>query len=326
MNNYRDGCHLGIKLASMVVVTIGTLVAVNANGYGVTATSPNAVKLMGMAQHDADNSQGVDGEVTVVVGRNQQYLLPFDADNPLTQAYVGKTALLTPNQTIVTSGNGLLQVGQIMSIEPDGYAWVEIGFENVSYHIGLTSPSLPSQMPTNLVPDTLINCTYDKATGELIYTGGKLAFPQADGSTWDVNGAAATIALPANEFIFTTQRANSAYSLSAIFSHNPSALEVYVDNMSQSIRLGVVSIDGLNDIFAYHVKNDMYSNGSAFGNTDYTDIVSIDGKNLIITHTDGTKHIYTTSDDILYLHLFAVNEFGEANINDTNIMKLTRGN
>ena len=152
--NYRDGHRLGARLASLAVVTMGTLVAVNAQGYGVSAAnSPDAVKLMGMALHDADNSQGVDGAVTVTIGRNQQYLLRVDADKPLTQADVGKTALLTPNHTIVASGDGLLQIGEIMSIEPDGYAWVEIGFGN-------TSKVTPSNVNV-LSFSQLINATYD---------------------------------------------------------------------------------------------------------------------------------------------------------------------
>lgn len=153
MMNYRDGHRLGVRLASLAVVMMGTLVAVNAQGYGVPANSPDAVKLMGMALHDADNSQGVDGAVTVTIGRNQQYLLRVDADKPLTQADVGKTALLTPNHTIVASGDGLLQIGEIMSIEPDGYAWVEIGFGN-------TSKVTPSNVNV-LTFSQLINATYD---------------------------------------------------------------------------------------------------------------------------------------------------------------------
>lgn len=223
MNNYRDGCRLGIKLASMAVATIGALVAVNANGYGVPATSPDAVKLMGMAQHDADNSQGVDGAVTVVVGRNQQYLLPVDTDNPLTQADVGKTALLTPNHTIVTSGDGLLQIGEIMSIEPDGYAWVEIG-----HATGRVIATIANQ----LVFNDLQNCTY--ANDTLTYTGGSIS------GLWSVAYQAITdeptnvefITVPSDTYLYVGEHTTAV---------DGNELEKYADGFTEGVLLGVTN-------------------------------------------------------------------------------------
>ncbi|MFW2176655.1 MULTISPECIES: hypothetical protein [unclassified Moraxella] len=177
MTNYRDGKRNSIKLASRVVITLGALVAVNAQGYGVPATNTDAVKLMGMALHDVDNSQGVDGSTAVMVGRNQQYLLKCDTDKSITQADIGKTALLTASHTVVTTGDNLLSVGEIMGVEPDGYVWVEIGFGNTISHKSSDTPPAPVPMPipsgkSNIDFNHLENCVY--VNGQLQFTDGTL--------------------------------------------------------------------------------------------------------------------------------------------------------
>ena len=63
----KDGIEIGLPVAASTEIEAGHLVAVNSSGYAVPAGDTSGHKVMGVAQESVDNSDGSNGDMTVVV-------------------------------------------------------------------------------------------------------------------------------------------------------------------------------------------------------------------------------------------------------------------
>lgn len=171
--SFRDGGLMHVNVAKAVVLQAGMLVAINAQGFAVPAHDATAIKVMGVAKSNIDNMQGNDGDKSVAIQRNLQFLFPVDANYPLTQADIGKPAVITTDNTVAVNPptGEYLAIGDVMEIADGGYVWVEVGYSNSAGRIMIESVGNVSVAPI-LTFNNLQNCTYENDT--LSYTDGVL--------------------------------------------------------------------------------------------------------------------------------------------------------
>lgn len=115
-----------VPLAAGVEVFYGTAVALNSAGYGVPGVESPHLTFAGAALDYMDNSNGADGERTVLVQRPGHLAIKWVNDGSITQAHLLKTAYILDNQTATaTDGGGTRSpMGTIVRIETDG-VWVQ---------------------------------------------------------------------------------------------------------------------------------------------------------------------------------------------------------
>ena len=118
----RDGKLVGHPVAAGKVIFAGALVALSATGYATPAATATGLKGLGRAEGHADNSEGADGEVTVIVARG---CFAF-AGSGVTRAHIGAPAYAVDDQTVAaTDGTGTRSaVGTIRDLDAHG-VWVE---------------------------------------------------------------------------------------------------------------------------------------------------------------------------------------------------------
>lgn len=115
-----------VPLAAGVKVFSGTIVAIDAAGFGVPGTEAPSLTFAGAALSSADNSEGDAGEAVVLVQRPTAYAFKWVNDGTINQGHLLKLAYMLDNQTVTaTDGAGARsEVGRIMRVETDG-VWVQ---------------------------------------------------------------------------------------------------------------------------------------------------------------------------------------------------------
>lgn len=107
----QDGCKESYPVAASTHIYQGTLVFVNATGYGDDDSASGANRFVGVAIGEVDNSSGADGDLKVEVWTEGDFELTVTS---MTQAKVGTDAYATDNYTVVSgySANGV-KIGRL---------------------------------------------------------------------------------------------------------------------------------------------------------------------------------------------------------------------
>lgn len=119
----RDGKVTAYPVKAGAKIYAGALVVADAGYAAPGRTAVNLIAL-GRANHQADNSAGGDGDLTVEVQRG---VFLFANDGTITQADVGKDAYIVDDQTVANNDGGSTRskAGVIRGVEVGG-VWVEI--------------------------------------------------------------------------------------------------------------------------------------------------------------------------------------------------------
>lgn len=122
----REGKTYSLGVAASTKIYAGSLVALNSSGYAVPASDTAGLRIRGRATEQVDNSSGAAGALSVLVDEG---VFKFAASG-LTAADVGKTALVTDDQTIsILDTTNNVKAGLIVAIESATEAWVKVGAE-----------------------------------------------------------------------------------------------------------------------------------------------------------------------------------------------------
>jgi len=124
---YSLGDLLAIPVAAGEEIFAGSLVCSNSAGCAVPADDAAGFKFEGVATERADNSDGADGDVSVVVRRRGRFR--FAAQTLLTQAALGAAVYAVDDQTVAADAaettNDVL-VGVLDKVEGAHDCWISI--------------------------------------------------------------------------------------------------------------------------------------------------------------------------------------------------------
>lgn len=112
----------GYPLKGGVRVFKRTIVGITAAKVAVPAGTTGCVALIGLADRNVDNREGLDGDRLVKLDKGV-FLMPFPAATP---ADIGATVFALDDQTLqLTNANGALRLGTIEAIDAEG-VWISI--------------------------------------------------------------------------------------------------------------------------------------------------------------------------------------------------------
>jgi hypothetical protein len=128
----RDDLLTPVPVAAKTLIPEGAIVCLNATGYAVNGAASTDLVYFGCADASVDNSNGADGDLTLLVRRRKAFR--WDNDGSVTQAYVGKPAYIADNQTLsATDGSDAKatpavaakysEAGTIIMVDADG-VWI----------------------------------------------------------------------------------------------------------------------------------------------------------------------------------------------------------
>jgi hypothetical protein len=123
---YSLGDLLSVPVAANTRVFSGSLVCVNSSGYAVPAADSAGLKFMGVATAQADNRNGANGDLSVIVRRRGRYRL--DYAGTLVQSGLGASVYAVDDHT-VDAANGVTDdvlVGSIAKPAGSDQCWVDI--------------------------------------------------------------------------------------------------------------------------------------------------------------------------------------------------------
>lgn len=117
----KEGKQVDLPVAAAALIELGNMAAVNAAGYLVPAADTTGLKVVGVASETADNTQGLDGAMTVRVLRNQSFLLE---NSGLTQANVGADVYVADGVTVKATGNAAAGKCLAVSDSEGAQVWI----------------------------------------------------------------------------------------------------------------------------------------------------------------------------------------------------------
>jgi len=123
---YSLGDLLAIPVAAGERIFAGALVCTDADGYAVPAADTAGLTFEGVATAQADNRNGADGDLSVVVRRRGRYKLDYQGS--LTQAAMSARVYAVDDHT-VDAANGVtndVPVGRIDKTDGTGECWVYV--------------------------------------------------------------------------------------------------------------------------------------------------------------------------------------------------------
>jgi hypothetical protein len=123
---YSLGDLLSVPVAASTCIFAGSLVCLNASGYAVPAADTAGLLFAGVATAQADNSGGVDGDLSVVVRRRGRFR--FGSASSLDQSSVGEKAYASDDQTVALAAgvSNSIAAGVIDRVESSSSGWVSI--------------------------------------------------------------------------------------------------------------------------------------------------------------------------------------------------------
>jgi hypothetical protein len=137
-----DGGRMRVlAVEANTIVYLGSMVALDANGYAVpasaTTTTANALRIVGRAElvengipgENAINNPGAAGAISIVARKG---VFMFDQDGSIAAAQVGTVCFAIDDHTVTAAdranGAGVQQyaaAGQVVAIDPSGQVWVD---------------------------------------------------------------------------------------------------------------------------------------------------------------------------------------------------------
>lgn len=122
----RDGELITLPMAASKLIYTGSLVARDSSGNATPGATATTLIGAGRAEHQADNSAGLAGAVTVDVRKGVFRFNNSAAADAVTRAEIGTNCYIVDDHTVAkTDGTGTRSVaGAIFDVDSDG-VWVK---------------------------------------------------------------------------------------------------------------------------------------------------------------------------------------------------------
>ena len=126
MTAHRDGEVMPFAIGAGEEIFLGAQVTVNASGYLVPGAEATTLTYIGRAERHVDNTDGADGDETVLVRRKKAFLWKNSDADPVDQSMVGQPCYILDDETVAgTDGTGTRsESGTVLAVESAG-VWVE---------------------------------------------------------------------------------------------------------------------------------------------------------------------------------------------------------
>ncbi|WP_368919935.1 hypothetical protein [Providencia vermicola] len=122
---HHDGELFAVRCAAAVRIYGGHIVCANADGFAVPGAS--GLTVLGVSDDFADNRDGEQGDISVMVRRQKAFYLGNDTAKPVTQAHVGKLCDVKDSVTVCEAGEATTTpAGLVLEVTEDG-VWVMMG-------------------------------------------------------------------------------------------------------------------------------------------------------------------------------------------------------
>lgn len=124
----RSGDYLVIGVAAAAVIHAGGLTVINSGGFAAPGSAAAGLLAAGRAEHQADNSGGGNGAITVKIKRGIFRFANSESGDAITAAQIGSACYIVDDQTVAkTSDNGARsRAGQVIDVDAQG-VWVQVG-------------------------------------------------------------------------------------------------------------------------------------------------------------------------------------------------------
>lgn len=115
---FAAGWQLPFPIAAQTTIYKGALVCLNASGYLVPAADAAGLRFVGVARDGADNSQGPDGDLEVIVVTQGSIVV---AKKNVEQSDVGMNAYCVDDETLDIATENHIFAGLIVSMTDSGH-------------------------------------------------------------------------------------------------------------------------------------------------------------------------------------------------------------
>lgn len=120
----RLGTVVNVPLAADAVIYQGTLVCLDSSGNAVPAADTAALRVIGVAQADADNTDGDAGDVTLNVKRGV-FGFANSGDAAVDADDKGKLCVVEDDSTVAETSTNKIPAGRVVDVDDD-YVWVDV--------------------------------------------------------------------------------------------------------------------------------------------------------------------------------------------------------
>lgn len=121
---HRDGVLMAFPVKAGAHIHAGALVVLD-GGYAKPGVKAAGLVFAGCAAAAADNGDGADGDLEVLVRRNRVFRWKNAAGGgKVAQAQVGSDAYIADDETVTKTANGASKAGTVLAVDDDG-VWVE---------------------------------------------------------------------------------------------------------------------------------------------------------------------------------------------------------
>ena len=118
----RDGEYIRVPVAASTHIYRGAMVALDSNKYLVPAADTAGLVFVGIAEEEADNSSGSNGDLYCLVWRG-----PFKVNSAATEAQssMGGTRYAADYQTVNSTTTYSAEVGKVIEVECSSVVWID---------------------------------------------------------------------------------------------------------------------------------------------------------------------------------------------------------
>ncbi|MTC39322.1 hypothetical protein GKR70_12500 [Providencia alcalifaciens] len=122
---HRDGERFAVRCAEDTRIYGGHIVCANADGFAVPGAP--GLTVLGVSDDFADNRDGEQGDISVMVRRQKVFFLDNDTAKPVTQAHVGKLCDVKDSVTVCAADDSsATPAGRVLEVTDAG-VWVMMG-------------------------------------------------------------------------------------------------------------------------------------------------------------------------------------------------------
>jgi hypothetical protein len=200
---YREGVELSIPVDDGDKIYAGANVCVNADGYAVKGADASGLIYAGVSREYADNTNGQDGDINVLVKRRGLFKMAFAT--AISQANVGDNVFLADDNLVDVAGNVTYNIfcGIIAAFIDTTHAWVDIepAIKQADVATHIADPTAAHAASAVSIADSGAHFAAAEATVEaaLQKLAKTITIPLPRFTGWTKDGTDKTIALPAIE-------------------------------------------------------------------------------------------------------------------------------
>ncbi len=132
----REGRVLSLPVAAATHLYAGALIAQDANGRAVAAEDEAALRVVGRAEEEINNSAGAAGDLNIQVRRGI-FLYTNSAGDPVTQAYLNQVCYVEDDTIVAIDSTNKIVAGRVIAVDTEG-VWVEVGYDHISATVATT--------------------------------------------------------------------------------------------------------------------------------------------------------------------------------------------